>query len=420
MKMSIRDEKALKKWKEEMHALCNAKKVLTCVNVKEDIAEVVLEVHQKIGECTLNSCNETTILVKHTNIKRMPYKINSRFATVTKQVRRMWKQIIDDAAYFVERNLNVTIYCDKAEFFEKDGKQYVRLTFGAFGGVVNGGHTIAAILESIVMGFASEDGLVRLFIREYNREITPEEVAETCTSLNSIEKQKDYGSGEVSGYHEKFKESLGDCAELIEWKPNEKAYEDGDAIRFDAVDTVDMAIVMAPNADGTFSNKYGTGGHKNNPYMQFKNAKDKGLTHNCEKMYPLMEEVIKLVDHIYSTFADIPKKYISNFTFTDSDMLSPISQVPVKKTLPRLVLFPILGAMSENIKFNPKTGEISTYMDFVELYDKARNKIWETLNNFQSGYGKAGWYTYCNSKMARATWDGMRKDVKYTILETNK
>ena len=420
MNLTIKDEKALKKWKEEKHALCKAKDVFTCVDVKGEITEVVLKVNQKIGECVLNSCNETTIMVRHTDVKKMPYKINSRFATVTKQVYSMWDQMIEDSPYFVERNLNVTVYCDKAEFYEENGELYVKLTFGEYGGVVNGGHTIAAILEGIEMGFASPDGLVRIFIREYNRKVTPEEVAKTCTALNSIEKQKDYGSGEVSGYHEDFKKSLGEYAELIEWKPNEKAYEDGDAIRFDAVDTVDMAIVMAPNKDGKFSNKYGTGGHKNDPYMQFKRARDKGEVHNCEKMYPLMQDVVKLVDHIYSTFADIPKKYISNFTFTDSDMLSPISKVPVRKTLPRLVLFPILGAMSENIKFDTKTGAISTHMDFIELYDKARNKIWETLNNFQNGYGKAGWYTYCNSKMASATWEGMRKDVKYAILESNK
>ena len=354
-------------------------------------------------------------MVAHPDMQMMSYGVNLRYATVTPQAYEMWNQMIDDPSYFVERNLNITVYCDKAEFYEENGEQFVHIVFGKYGGVVNGGHTMATIIEAILMGIASPYARVRIFIREYNREVTSKEVATTCTALNSMKKQDDFGNGEVSGYHESFKHALEDYSETVEWKPNEKEYDPDDQIHCDAVDITCMAYVMAPNSNGSRTNKYVVGTNKNNFYKQYLNTKARGETHSCEKMLPIMRECYELVDYIYSNFHNVPKKYVSNFNFDDSDMLTPITKMPVKKKLPRLLLFPILAAMSENVKFNQKTGQISTYMDFVELYERSANDIWDKLNKLQKIHGDAGKYVFCNSKVSGATWDAMREVVKREI-----
>ena len=415
MTMTIRDEKELKKWQNEKKTLCNARKAFTNVEVKENIAEVVMEIERVIGEDTNYSSKETTIVVKHKNVKMMDYKVNTRFPTVTKPVREMWKQMIECPAAFKEKNLGITVYCKSATIYEENGKRYIKIIFGEHGGVENGGHTLAAILEGKLMEILSDEGEVKIFVREYTVDISSSEVASTCSALNSMQKQTIYGFGEIAGYHEDFKKALGTYADKVEWKPNKEKKNKDDMFVFDVVDVVCMAEVMAPNAKGEFKNRYNTGHSKNDAYESFLISKEKGEVHNCEKMYPFMIEVVEVADHIMRTFHKVPKKYVNNFDFKDSNKLSPISGKPMEKVLSRLLLQPILGALSENIKFNPKTGEISTYMDFCELYDLSANKLWEALNGLQKSHGAVGKYVFCNS-VAESTWKLMRSEVRNVLL----
>lgn len=416
MTMTIRDENELKKWQNEKKAVCKAKNFFTNVDVKENIAEVVMEIERVVGKDTNYSSKETTIVVKHKNVKMMDFKVNTRIPTVTQQVHDMWNQIIDCSAAFKENNLGITVYCKSATIYEENGKKYIKIIFGEHGGVENGGHTLAAILEGNIMDILSDEGEVKIFVREYTKDITSEDVATTCKALNSMRRQKLYGFGEISGYHENFKKAIGSpFVEKIEWKPDNFKGESEDLFFFDAIDIIGMAYVMAPNGNGGFTNKFDTANNKNNCYKAYISKKEKGEKHSCEKMLPLMPDVLKVAEHIMINFHKVPKNCVSKFEFVDSDKLSPLTNVPMEKTLPRLLLFPILAALSENIIYDRKTGAISTYMDFCELYDLSANAIWKALNDLQGKYGKAGKYVFSTSTVAAATWNLMRSEVRNVI-----
>lgn len=422
---TLRDSLLEKKQTEnKLHNLYKLKE-FTAIEKTDEPIDVTFEISRNKGIERLNTCEELEIFVRHSTLKPMSFKTNSRFPIPTPAVRNMWKQIVEDVDSFIENNMGIFISCTSYNLFKKNGKEFVTIKDAS---VMNGGHTLSAILEAIkedIINFEN-DGEVRLFIRKYDDDVESKKKSTTSVGLNTCEKQNSTGFAELSSLHTDLKSALGDYASYIEFKPN-TFEKDKDTMSFDAIEMICEATIMTPlkrdkNGMPIGKYKFSAGGTKTAPYTRYIEQKEKDETPECEKVFPIMREIFSLTDHIMCTFGKYvsKKKYGSNLEIKEGHSLSPISHQDIGYKFSRLLLYPILSALSEDICYNEKTGEISLYIPLNDLYDMVAEGLWSKLNDFAKNTKDFGKYTFCNSRSATSLWNDLHSYVRLVVEKSKE
>ena len=392
-------------------------KTFTVLHKTNDSLDVSIKVSKMRGIVDLYNSEELEIFVKHCDVVPMSFSTNSRFPSVTESVHNMWNQIIDDPLSFLENNLGIYVHCSDFTVEEKDGATWVNIKGAS---ITNGGHTNTAILEAIKMGLLSEDkmGEVRMFIRKYKDFVDNKIKCATSIGLNSNEKQKGYGFSEQMGYHSAFKDALGSLVDCAEFKPNMIDDED-ETVYFDPVDLVCMATIFTPLKSGLKNYRYTVGNSKSSVYNSYIGAIKRGETPDCHKLLPFMPEILGVTDHIMANMYKVAnnKSISGEFKFVENHSLTPVTHKDCQYKLNRLLLYPILSALSENIVYDKKTGEISCQMDFIKLYDIVYKDLWSDMNDFWKKQKKDGMYTFCNSSSAEALWKLLHSKVEMAIMK---
>lgn len=107
---------------------------------------VVIKV-EKVTEIAINDCNEYTFYLNGQEYKKLPLDANVREPNVlkSKPYKDMCQTLRETPEKFFENNLGISVVATKVE---KISDCKYRLTFASGTGILNGGHTQQAVLDS--------------------------------------------------------------------------------------------------------------------------------------------------------------------------------------------------------------------------------------------------------------------------------
>lgn len=259
---------------------------------------------------------------------------------------------------FLLQNGGINVISSGVETNKSD--KIVKMYFQPGTGIVNGGHTQLAILDSKKIKNII-DAILRLEVIE--KEFTPEELAIIAASRNTASNVKPYSTAEKRGYFTKLKiYMLPNFEKHIIWWENRKVpYNKG----LSAVDLI--ARLNLFNIE-LYQSVWHSGTEQPNKSATSKNSTfEYWLVHQREFLhtYPLVNDIINLEEHILSTFHEVAPRGFTNLSViknTDEKKKTIFLGKNVVWDLPKQFLLPLLSSFRSIIKYDKKKRKIGWYI----------------------------------------------------------
>ena len=164
---------------------------------------VVIKI-EKHTEVPINGCTEHTFYVNGMEYKELPLDANVREPNVlkSKPYKDMLATLKDKPENFFENNLGISVVASKVN---KLSENKYELTFNNGTGILNGGHTQQAILDSHDYPQISK-AIIKITVRE--KQYSLARIAEIAAAQNSSTTVKEYSLAEKKGLFQPIKSEL--------------------------------------------------------------------------------------------------------------------------------------------------------------------------------------------------------------------
>ena len=324
-------------------------------------------------EITINNCHEYTLYVNGQEYKELPLDANVREPDPkkSKPYKDMCDTLRDEPENFFENNLGISIIASDVTV-QRNNKFSIKFEHGT--GILNGGHTQRAILDSKNNANIAK-AIIRLTVRVKN--YTTKRIAEIAAAQNSCTAVKEYSLAEKKGLFAELKSKLNDDFEKhIVW------YEGRTVAANKGLEPVDLIAIINVFNIKLYSSNYNQVNSQPTSSASAKASvfkKWQGIVvenpQNFNIIYPLTNDILTLYELIQSKF------HIS----TGMTALQIIKNTPTKDLIfkdekppygiPKQMLFPLLAAYRANVYYDPANKKIGWYEDIEELFNKHNKEL---------------------------------------------
>lgn len=363
---------------------------------------------EKKTEITINDCTEYTFYVNGQEYKRLPLDANVREPNTSKSkpYKDMCKTLQDNPEKFFENNLGISVVASEVK---KINENKYRLVFKSGTGILNGGHTQQAVLDSQQFAYISR-ATIKITVRSKNYELS--RIAEIAAAQNSSTAVKEYSLAEKKGLFIPIKACLNAHNEKhIIWfegrdVPNGIGMPSDDLIALLNVFNIELyrsLYNMKSNSQPTASSS--------SKGKVFKKWEEEPKTFTI--IYPLVNDILELGDYIRRHF------YEGGTNMTSLKVIADLNASKKKKLifsgeeceyeLPSQFFYPLIAAFRTNVYYNPQAGQVGWFRNNQTLFDISRKALCEKLRSFYKT-------TYSNN-INKAGKDPNLYDALYVTLQ---
>ena len=340
--------------------------------------------------------------------KELPLDANVRLPdTKAKPYKSMLQTLAECPENFFENNLGITVI---AERVEETTKQKFRLEFPTGTGILNGGHTQKAILDSKGNPNISK-AIVKVSVREKKYELR--RVAEIAAAQNSSSAVKEYSLAEKLGLYVPIKRVMDEEKQKhIIWYEGCEVPESGGIKPDDLIAMINLFHIdlYASAYSKSTAQPTQSASSKSSVFTRWEKQADKD---EYKKIYPLVNDIIDLSELIkmdVTTKTGLSKlQCIQDHKNEKGKVILPFSGKRPAFDIPQAVFMPMLAAFRANIFYDGNRNEIGWYMDNRELFGTVKKELCKIFSDF---YMK----TY-NRDMTRALKDPNLWDMMYTKIK---
>lgn len=336
---------------------------------------------EKKTEITVNDCTEYTFYVNGQEYKRLPLDANVREPNTSKSkpYNDMCKTLQETPEKFFENNLGISVVASEVK---KISENQYRLIFKSGTGILNGGHTQQAVLDSQQFAHIS-NAIIKITVRSKNYELS--RIAEIAAAQNSSTAVKEYSLAEKKGLFIPIKACLDAHNEKhIIWfegrdVPNELGMPSDALIALLNAFNIklyhswyNMSSTSQPTASSSSKGSV------------FKKWEDDPSTFSI--IYPLVNDILELGDYIRRHFYEggtnmTSLKVIEEFKSSKKKKLI-FSGEECKYELPSQFFYPLIAAFRVNVYYDDKSGKIGWFRNNQSLFDNSRKVLCEKLRSF--------------------------------------
>ena len=340
--------------------------------------------------------------------KELPLDANVRLPDVkAKPYRAMLQTLAETPEDFFENNLGITVIAERVEELTK---QRFRLEFPSGTGILNGGHTQKAILDSKGNPNISR-AIVKVSVREKKYEL--KRVAEIAAAQNSSSAVKEYSLAEKLGLYVPIKRVMDeDKQKHIIWYEGCEVPESGGIKPDDLIAMINLFHIdlYASAYSKSTAQPTQSASSKSSVFTRWENQADKD---EYQKIYPLVNDIIDLSELIkmdVTTKTGLSKlQCIQDHKNDKGKVILPFSGKKPAFDIPQAVFMPMLAAFRANVFYDANQREIGWYMDNAELFGIVKKELCKIFSDF---YMK----TY-NRDLTRALKDPNLWDMMYTKIK---
>lgn len=302
----------------------------------------------------------------------------------------------------------------------KNGKEKYKLKFQSGTGILNGGHTQQAILNSQENEFIYK-AIIKITVRV--KDYSLERIAAIAAAQNSCTAVKEYTLAEKKGLFRQIKKYLDENKEkhIIWWEgrsvPNNYGMAPDDLIAMINVFNIDLYASRYNISSEIKSQPTNSSSSKSKVFKKWQDAPN-----TYTKLYPLINDMIDLSEHIKKTFAD--KTGISRLGVIQETKLSKQKKPLIfdgticDYTIPLQFLYPLLSAFRANVFYDEANKKIGWYMNNITLFDNYKKPLCEKLVSFyktsySNNINRAG----KDPNLFEALYNELKQQIKYDIPE---
>ncbi len=322
-------------------------------------------------EIQIDSCKEYTFYINGQEYKELPLDANVREPDTkkSKPYKDMLKTLSEHPEYFFENNLGISVVA-------KDVRQIqnfkFQITFPSGTGILNGGHTQKAILDS-----QNEPNISKAIIRVTVRvkDYDAQRIAQIASAQNSTTAVKEYSLAEKKGLFADLKLKMNDNynKHIIWWEGKEVAANRG----MEPVDLI--ALINLFNIElyssSYFSSVAQPTTSASSKSSVFKKWETEENIPSYKKIYPLVNDILELYELIQLKFADgtgMAQLAIINESKGKAKPLIFRTETPPYE-IPKQMLLPLLAAYRANVYYDAMNHKIGWFEDNKKLF-KTYNK----------------------------------------------
>ncbi len=317
-------------------------------------------------EININGCNEYIFYINCVEYKKFPLDANVREPDVNKSkpYKDMIQTLSEKPENFFENNLGISAIASSV--VQTTSKKF-KITFPSGTGILNGGHTQQAILDSQSNGNIS-NAIVKVVVRV--KDYDPTRIAQIASAQNSSTSVKEYSLAEKKGLFAELKTKLDPNKEKhIIWWENKKVAADKGMEPTDLLALLNVFNIVL-NSSMYSSSKNQPTSSSNAKATVFK--KWENDPSSFVSIYPLVNDIIDLYEDLLMSFYDgtgMTRLNIISETKGTAKELVFRTETP-QYVIPKQMLFPILAAFRTNVYYDVANKKIGWFEDNKVLLKK--------------------------------------------------
>lgn len=346
-------------------------------NTPTDVT-VKVERYQRIP---IHEHSEYIMYINGQEYKELPLDANVREPdpAKSKPYKEMLKTLSESPEKFLENNLGISVIASDVQQI-KEG--VFTLHFKSGTGILNGGHTQLAILNS-QKDHGISKAIVRLIVREHDYEDS--RIAEIAAAQNSTTSVKAISLAEKKGLFAALKKDLTEEHEKhIVWYEGRKVPNDQG---LDANDLISMLncfnVIRYSSAYSSKDAQPTTSASSNKSVFRVWENDPTSF----QLIYPLVDEIIDLDEYISFRFNNGTKMAMLDVIKKNTaGKIQTFSGNKPEYVLPKQFKYPILAAYRANVFYDEKAKKIRWYEDPRQLFDESYKKLFQILKDQYRNY----------------------------------
>ena len=336
---------------------------------------------------TIAGLRELTLYVKGPEYKRLPLDANVREPNPAKSrpYKEMRQTLVDSPDKFFENNLGISVIATDIHILNEksNGEATVKLDFQHGTGILNGGHTQQAILDSIDDGVNVSNMIVRLSVR-VAPSYSESRIAEIAAAQNSSTNVKEYSLAEKRGLFTHLKALMSDAYK------NHIIWYEGKDVGAGGIEPTDLIAYLTLFNVFAYSSRYSSStaqpkecaSGKGSVFSRWENSSGTSALIEFERIYPLADDILRLMELINRDFheygSQMARLSIINETKGKAKPQVFSGQTP-DYILPRQMLMPLLAAFRSNVYYDATTSKIGWCCDNAKLFKDYNKELCDKL-----------------------------------------
>ena len=310
-------------------------------------------------QITIKGCLEYIFYINCLEYKKMPLDANVREPdpNKSKPYKDMVATLKDHPEDFFENNLGISVIASDVQLLSP--KKY-KITFPSGTGILNGGHTQKAILDSQTESGIS-DAVVKVVVRVKDYDVS--RIAQIASAQNSSTSVKEYSLAEKKGLFAVLKTKMDVNKEkhIIWWENKEVAAGKG----MDPTDLLALLNIFNIKSNSSPYSRVTTQpiSSANSKTSVFKKWENDPSTFVC--IYPLVNDILDLYEDMLMSFYDgtgMSRLNIISDTKGTAKELIFGTKTP-QYVIPKQMLFPLLAAFRSNVFYDAASNKIGWFED---------------------------------------------------------
>lgn len=324
-----------------------------------------IEIIMKYEECAIHHLsgypNIYTFFIRGNEYAELPMDANVRDPSEKSIPYRDMVDTLGQNPYnFLLQNGGINVI--SSEVVIDKSTNTVKMYFPPGTGIVNGGHTQLALLNSKRKKDIT-DAIVHIEVIE--KEFSQEAIAIVAASRNTASNVKPYSTAEKRGYFVKIKKCMFPKFEKhIVWWENRKVPSDKGLSAVDLIARLNLfnAVLYQSSWHNETEQPNKSATSKNSIFNYW-------LIHQQEFLhtYPLVNDIINLEEHILNTFHDVAPKGFTHLgvvkNFREEQRKTIFLNRDIYWELPKQLLLPLLASFRAAIKYDIRNKQVGWYVN---------------------------------------------------------
>lgn len=370
-----------------------------------------VDVSLKFSACSENKVDlydVYTFYVSADNYLELPMDANVRLPSEKAiPYKEMVKTLESDPSKFFLQNGGISVIASDVKVEKREG--VVKMHFSPDTGIVNGGHTQLAILNTKKKRDVSS-AILKIDVIKHS--FTPQDLAVIAASRNTASNVKPYSTAEKKGFFLKIKKELiPEFEKHIIWYENRVVPNNRGLSATDFIALLNLFNVKHHQSDANPAIKDQPNKSATSKTSVFKDWE--ADVDAWEHVYPLVNDILNLMEHIQSTFQkSLPKGFtrldvVKNVR--ESDKRTILTGKKLEFELPKQFLMPLIASLRADVKYDDVNGKIGWFEKPEDVFDKNKPRLIEDLlKTFKSTY---------HNEINRASKDSNLWRILYSNIE---
>lgn len=321
----------------------------------------------------INNCLEYTFYVNGQEYKELPLDANVREPDTKKSrpYKDMMKTLAEHPEYFFENNLGISVI---AKDVNQLSNNKFRMIFTSGTGILNGGHTQKAIIDS-----QSEPNIAKAIIRITVRvkDYDAQRIAQIASAQNSTTSVKEYSLAEKRGLFADIKIKMKDdySKHIVWWEGKEVAAKKGmepvDLIAL--INLFNIKLYTSPYTDSE-AQPTSSASSKSSVFSKWESEDN---IPSYKLIYPLVNDILDLYELIQLKFHDgsgMAQLLIINESKGKAKELIFGTETP-PYVIPKQMLLPLVAAYRANVYYDAANKKIGWYEDNRKLFKEYNKEL---------------------------------------------